>query len=370
MDEILLLDATERYLKGEMNEQEKAVFEEMRRTNPELDQMVVEHHFFLDELNSYSNIKAFRSNVHEIQIKLEAEGVLKEKELGATAKVINLYKRYKKTIAIAASIAGITSLLTYAATNLVAPKADAEQIQELSKKIDAIKKTTDAQGKEINKVKTDIPPKAKVDPKIQFKSRGTAFLIDGKGYLTTNAHIIKNSNTVVVLNNKGDEFLAKIAFIDNTKDIAILKIEDKDFKPITLPYSISKSNTDIAEPIYTLGYPRDEIVYGEGYLSAKTGFNGDTLTCQIDVPANPGNSGGPIFNENGEVIGILSTKQLQTEGAVFAIQSKYIYKALDELKKNEEYADIKVSAVSTVKKLERKVQARKVKDFIFMVKGN
>ncbi|MBI1783367.1 MAG: serine protease [Sphingobacteriales bacterium] len=368
MDEILLLDAVERYLKGEMNEQEKTSFEQMRRTNPELDQLVVEHHFFLDEVNRYSSIKAFKNNLHETQTKLEAEGVLKEKELGAGAKVVNLYRRYKKTIAIAASIAGITSLLTYAATNLVAPKADAEQIQELSKKIDAIKKTTDAQGKEISKVKTDIP--TKVDPKIQFKSRGTAFLIDGKGYLATNAHIIKTSNTVVVINNKGDEFLAKIAFIDNVKDIAILKIEDKDYKNIQLPYSISKSTTDIAEPIYTLGYPRDEIVYGEGYLSAKTGFNGDTLTCQIDVPANPGNSGGPIFNENGEVIGILSTKQLQTEGAVFAIQSKYILKALDELKKDDKYADIKISSVSSVRKMERKAQARKVKDFIFMVKGN
>lgn len=368
MDEILLLDAVERYLKGEMNEQEKASFEQMRRTNPELDQLVVEHHFFLDEMNRYSSIKAFKNNLHETQTKLEAEGVLKEKALSAGAKVVNLYKRYKKTIAIAASIAGVTSLLTYAATNLVAPKADAEQIQELSKKIDAIKKTTDAQGKEISKVKTDIP--AKVDPKIQFKSRGTAFLIDGKGYLATNAHIIKTSSTVVVINNKGDEFLAKIAFIDNVKDIAILKIEDKDYKNIQLPYSISKSTTDIAEPIYTLGYPRDEIVYGEGYLSAKTGFNGDTLTCQIDVPANPGNSGGPIFNENGEVIGILSTKQLQTEGAVFAIQSKYILKALEELKKDDKYADIKISSVSSVRKMERKVQARKVKDFIFMVKGN
>ena len=368
MDEILLLDAAERYLRGEMNEQEKTVFEQMRQTNPELDQLVVEHHFFLNEINHYSNIKAFKNNLHETQAKLEAEGLLKEKELGTGAKVVNLWKRYKKTIAIAATIAGVTSLLTFMATNLVAPKANQEQIQELSKKIDAINKKTDAQGNELKKVKIDIP---KVDPAIQFKSSGTGFLIDSKGYLVTNAHIIKNSSTVIVQNNKGDEFIAKIAFIDNAKDLAILKINDKDFKPLTsLPYSISKSNTDIAEPIYTFGYPRNEIVYGEGYLSAKTGFNGDTLSCQIDVPANPGNSGGPVFNENGEVIGVLSTRQMQTVGAVFAIQSKYIFKALDELKKNEEYADVKASTVSSIRGMQKKMQARKVKDYIFMVKGN
>jgi serine protease Do len=365
MDEILLLDAAERYLRGEMNEQEKTVFEQMRRTNPELDQLVVEHHFFLEEINRYSKIKAFKNNLHETQAKLEAEGILKEKALGVGGKVVNLYKRYKKTIAIAASIAGVTSLLTYAATNLVAPKADANQIQELSRKIDVLKKKTDDQGKELNKVKGSI----KV-PNVQFKSSGTGFLIDGKGYLATNAHIIKNSNTVIVVNNKGEEFNAKIVLIDNAKDLAILKINDEEFKPITLPYGISKSTTEIAEPIYTFGYPRNEIVYGEGYLSARTGYNGDTLSCQIDVPANPGNSGGPVFNENGEVIGILSTRQMQTEGAVFAIQSKYIHKALEEVKKKDEFSDIKVSTVSGIRKMQRKAQARKVQDFIFMVKGN
>jgi serine protease Do len=369
MDEILLLDAAERYLKGEMNQQERAVFEQMRQTNPELDQLVVEHHFFLEEISRYSKIKSFKNNLHETQVKLEAEGLLKEKELGAGAKVVNLWRRYKKTVAIAASIAGVTSLLTFTATNLLAPKADQQQVQELSKKVEAIKKKTDAQGTELNSVKNKI--NTKVDPKIQFKSSGTGFLIDGKGYLVTNAHIIKNSSTVIVQNNKGDEFIAKIAFIDNVKDLAILKIKDEDFKPLnTLPYSISKSSTDIAEPIYTFGYPRNEIVYGEGYLSAKTGFNGDTLSCQIDVPANPGNSGGPVFNENGEVIGVLSTRQMQTEGAVFAIQSKYIYKALDELKKNNDYSDIKVPSISSMRGMQKKVQARKVKDYIFMVKGN
>lgn len=368
MDDILLLDAAERYLKGEMSEQEKTLFEEMRRSNPELDQLVVEHHFFLDEINRFSKIKALKNNLHEVQAKLETEGVLKEKQLGKGAKVINLWKRYKRTITIAASIAGVTSLLTFTAISLLSPKADVQQIQELSKKIDAIDKKTVAQGNELNTVKNNI---TKIDPKIQFKSSGTGFLIDAKGYLVTNSHIIKNSNAVIVQNNKGQEFIAKIAFIDNAKDIAILKITDEDFKPLgSLPYSISKSSTDIAEPIYTFGYPRNEIVYGQGYLSAKTGFNGDTLSCQIDVPANPGNSGGPVFNENGEVIGVLSTRQLQTEGAVFAIQSKYIYKALDELKKDNEYADVKVPSVSSIKGLQKKVQARKVKDYIFMVKGN
>jgi len=102
--------------------------------------------------------------------------------------------------------------------------------------------------------------------------------------------------------------------IDLERDLAIVKIDDPDFKPFSsLPYGFKKSGADLGEEIFTLGYPRDEIVYGEGYMSAKTGFNGDTLACQIAVAANPGNSGGPVINKNGEVVGILSTRQVQAE---------------------------------------------------------
>ena len=107
-----------------------------------------------------------------------------------------------------------------------------------------------------------------------------------------------------------------------------------DYKPLSsLPYGISKTSGDLGEQIFTLGYPRDEIVYGEGYMSAKTGFEGDTLACQIAVAANPGNSGGPVLDKNGDVIGVLSTRQIQAQGAVFAIKSKSIFKALEEIKK-------------------------------------
>jgi S1-C subfamily serine protease len=112
------------------------------------------------------------------------------------------------------------------------------------------------------------------------------------------------------------------------------------------------------------------MVYGEGYLSAKTGYKNDTLSCQITVPANPGNSGGPVFNHNGEVIGILNSKETQSEGVVFAIQSKYIYQAIEELKKNSLYANVKLSSKSSVAGLDKVQQVKKIEDYVFMVKGD
>jgi len=82
--------------------------------------------------------------------------------------------------------------------------------------------------------------------------------------------------------------------------------------------------TDLGEEIFTLGYPRsdNDIVYGKGYLSAQSGFEGDSNAYQIQISANPGYSGAPVFNDNAELIGIISTRQKQAEGVAFAIKSK------------------------------------------------
>jgi S1-C subfamily serine protease len=220
------------------------------------------------------------------------------------------------------------------------------------------------QGKQINEIKSKAP----VDERPI--AAGTSFLIDAKGYLITNAHVLKGSSTIIVSNNKGQEFKAVKVHVDVAKDLAILKIEDEDFKPYSsLPYSIRKSNVELGEQLFTLGFPRDEIVYNEGYLSAKTGYNGDTISCQIAVSANPGNSGGPVLNKNGEVIGILSTAQQNAEGVVFAIKSKSIYQAIDDLKKEDSTYKLKAPSTTTLRGMERVQQIKHIEDCVFMVKS-
>jgi len=111
-------------------------------------------------------------------------------------------------------------------------------------------------------------------------------------------------------------------------------------------------------------------VYNEGYMSAKTGFKGDTMTCQIGVPANPGNSGGPVFNKSGEIIGIINTRLTEAEGVVFAITAKNIFRALDEVKKEDTAArHVKLPLTSSLKNLDRPQQIKKIEDCVFMVKS-
>jgi S1-C subfamily serine protease len=215
----------------------------------------------------------------------------------------------------------------------------------------------------------NVTDQAAVEAPIEYISSGTGFLIDIKGYLVTNAHVVKGAEHVAVQTSNGKDLRAKVVYANDDKDIAILKIVDKSYKPVsTIPYSIKRSGVDLAESIFTLGYPRNDIVYGNGYIAAKTGYNGDTLSCQITIPANKGNSGSPVLNKNGEIIGILSKKESAAEGAAFALRSKYIFEALNELQKDTAYKNIKLPVSSSLKGKERTQQVSAISNYVFMVK--
>ena len=368
MEDIKMLETVERYIRGEMKPDERVYFEQLRKTNPEVDQLVVEHTLFIHQMNEVGELRKFKSTLNEVHTDLAEKGLINSDRLKGNAKVLYLLKKYKRVAAIAASIAGITTLSISLLVWSLSPKPD-KKIQDLSRDLDKVKKDQIVTRAEVNKIQKNIT--TQFNPNIPFKSGGSGFLIDGKGLLVTNLHVVRNARNIAVQNRKGDIYNAKIIFTDIQKDIAILKVDDDNFKPLnSIPYNISKTSTDLAEPIFTLGFPRDSIVYGQGYLSANTGFNGDTLSCQIAIAANPGNSGGPVLNHNGEVIGILSTRQVSAEGVVFAIQSKYIHSVLNELKKADTSLRVKVPAFSSLKGMDRTQQVKKIEDYVFMVKVN
>ena len=366
-NDIMILDAVERYIRGEMNPDERLHFENLRKSNGEIDQLVVEHTLFLQQMNRFGEWQKFRSNLNDVHTDLAEQGKIHADRLKGGARVVYLWNKYKRVTAIAASIAGITALTISGLIWSVSPQTDNKKLQELSRDLQIVKQVTTNTKNAVNTLQN----KMTIDPAIPYKSGGSGFLIDGKGLLVTNAHVVKDARYIAVQDRNGVAYNAVLAYEDIDKDIAILKIEDENFKPLgPLPYAISKSTTDLAEPVFTLGYPRDEIVYGEGYLSARTGFNGDTLSCQIAIAANPGNSGGPILNHNGEVVGVLSTRETAAEGVVFALQAKHIYRALDELRKDTTFQRVRLSSKSSIANMDRPQQVRKMEDFVFMVKVN
>ena len=371
MDDIKILEAVERYISGQMKPDERVYFENLRKSSPELDQIVVEHTFFLQQMNRFDETRKLKSILNDTHIHLAEKGAIKFPRLKGKAKVVYLVNKYKRVAAIAASIAGLTALTMSAFMwSFSSAKPMKDEITILNRKFDALNRKDKEIDKKINNVIDNTQAGTTTTPGPEYTTGGTGFLVDVKGYIVTNAHVIQNASHIAVQKNNGSDLNATVIFLDQERDIAILKITDTKFKsPSSIPYSIKRNGGEISEPIYTLGYPRNDIVYGEGYLAAKTGFDGDTLSCQIAIAANRGNSGSPIFNKNGEVIGILSAKQITAEGAVFALQSKYIYNALAELKKQDTtYQKIKLPATSSLKGTERTQQVKKISDFVYIVK--
>ena len=372
MEDIQLLEAVERYIRGEMKPDERVYFEQLRKTNPEVDQLVVEHTLFIHQINEVGELRKFKSTLNEVHTDLGEKGEINSDKLQGKSKIVYLWKRYKRVATIAATIAGITTITISLLVWSVSPKVPQDKLENLSRDLAKQKDITSKLSHDFNIVKTEVDKTRGMTttPVINYKTGGTGFLIDSKGYLVTNAHVVEGAKNIAVEKANGKDFNAEVIFTDKERDIAILKIKDANYKPGgPIPYAISKSSAELAAPIFTLGYPKDDIVYNEGYLSSKKGYHGDTLSCQIAVDANSGNSGSPILNKNGEVIGVLKGRQTNAEGFTFAIHSKYIYSAIEELKKKDTaYARIKLSSVSAIKNAQREQQVAKIQDYIFIVK--
>jgi S1-C subfamily serine protease len=165
-------------------------------------------------------------------------------------------------------------------------------------------------------------------------SQGTGFLITEDGYIVTNYHVIKNAKSAGVYTYDGISHKVEYIGHNENLDIALLKIEGK-YEKLELGDS---NKVQIGEKVIAIGNPLGlQFSVSEGIISGihREGPNKIPAYIQTDAALNPGNSGGPLINKQGKVIGINNFKIGGGESLGFALESNYIKNLVNEIAQKE-----------------------------------
>ena len=179
----------------------------------------------------------------------------------------------------------------------------------------------------------------------EFASAGSGFILTANGYIATNCHVIDSASSVKVTLNDGTTYDAQIIGSDSDYDVAILKVDpgETKLKPVTIGTS---SSLKVGEDVSTIGNPLGQLTFSLSHgvvscLDREINLDGTAFNMiQIDANINPGNSGGPLFDQYGEVVGIVTAKTTSTssgdaaEGLGFAIPIDDVLSMLKDIMEN------------------------------------
>jgi len=160
---------------------------------------------------------------------------------------------------------------------------------------------------------------------------GTGFFVTETGVIATNAHVARGEESLLTLLPEGQQLEAKVVYIDADLDIALAKVEGKDFPHLALA---DAGTVRQGENVLAIGNPGDAMLFSvtKGIVSAVGKFAnaGPGTWIQTDTPINPGNSGGPLLNSRGEVIGINTQKIVKKNvtGIGFALSATDLLEVL------------------------------------------
>ena len=175
----------------------------------------------------------------------------------------------------------------------------------------------------------------------QTAGAGSGFILTADGYVLTNHHVIDGAQSITVTLSDGTEYTAQLVGSDSVSDVALLKIDGQDLPAVSIGNS---DDLEVGDQVAAIGNPLGELTSTQtvGYVSAKdrsVNTDGTIINMlQTDAAINSGNSGGPLFNMNGEVVGITTAKYsgstssgASIEGIGFAIPINDVMKLVDDL---------------------------------------
>jgi len=168
------------------------------------------------------------------------------------------------------------------------------------------------------------------------KAFGTGWVVDG-GFIVTCHHVIEGMTSIAVRTPSGETTSAAVELADPVNDLALLRPENPAIFPTAIPIG---KGVRSGETVFTVGHPHPTLLgleakLTDGIVSAQSGIGGDIRVVQVSVPVQAGNSGGPLLNGRGEVVGIVVSK----------LSAEKVLKMTGDLPENVNYA-IKVAYLS------------------------
>ncbi len=340
------------YLEGALNSEERAAFEE-RLEQEELFKRAFEAH---------------RALVADLVL-LNKRLVIKEQVKASRARVMPAKSDagrlfYLRTTGVAAA----TAFVAVMSTILVLSKGGylltsrSNQITELNRKVGELRASNEGIVEGITRSKKRTYAPANLE--------ASAFALNNKGYILTSFHAVRSADSIYLRNSNMEPVAAEVVYTDPSIDLAILKLKsDSVINTWRIPYNVRSVAPDIGEKVFTLGYPRKDMVYGEGSLSSLSGYGNDTAMFQISIPVNPGNSGSPLLDEFGQVIGVIRGKESSAEGTGFAVKMSQILSSVEKNGSEALKADLLKSTTkkSSIRQLRRPDQIKKINPYVFNV---
>jgi S1-C subfamily serine protease len=177
---------------------------------------------------------------------------------------------------------------------------------------------------------------------IDVKATGSGIIFSSAGHILTNYHVVENSSEFVIEINSSNgkkSYRVDVVMKDKDNDLAIIKIKGESFSGFPeIKYAFKENGQiDVGGTVFTIGYPYalsgmgKEAKFTDGKISAKTGYNGVINTFQTTIPVQPGNSGGPVFNDKGQMIGVINATFREADNVSYAIKLNYINNLIELL---------------------------------------
>ncbi len=356
-----IVETFDNYLNNTLSAEENRAFESRLQQDAVFAKAFHEHKTLIETMAQSANREKLQHKLNHIHREL----------FGENTKVISILRensfaqRHGRTIAVAASTALVAVLATVAAlsTGGYLLKKQNNEILELKRNVMELKYSNDGIVEGITKKKT----KTVYAP---ANLEGSAFALNNRGYIVTSYHMVKSADSVFIQNENTERNHAKVVYADETIDLAILKLDNTEVATTwQVPYSLKSKTAEIGEKVFTLGYPRADVVYGEGALSSMSGFSGDTSMYQISIPVNPGNSGGPLLDEQGNIVGVIKGKITGAEATGFAIKASQILRSLNQNASDSLKTELisPISKKQSLKNLKRSEQVKRINPYVFNV---